>query len=390
MAQSSGYKYPILNSDGSSSSTVADFADTFVRKELFLNAGLWGAGENSGGALGQGTAVLRSSPIQIGLLTNWKQISGSQNGWIATKTDGTLWACGYAANPAGNLGLGNLNNQSSPVQVGLLNNWKLVQCNQTYVAAIKTNGSLWVWGGSGSSGQLGMSNTNSYSSPVQVGSLTDWKQAVISAGASAAIKTDGTIWTWGPGNHGQGNANNYSSPVQLGLLTNWKYVAAGQGFAISLKTDGTLWGWGNNSDGQLGQNNTAQYNSPVQVGSLSTWKTVAAGLYNSAAIKTDGTLWTWGRNSDGQLGDNTIVSKSSPVQIGALTNWKEVSCGYRHISAIKTDGTLWTWGNGAYGALGVGNLTNYSSPVQVGALTSWKQATCGEYNIFAIQSPDLP
>jgi alpha-tubulin suppressor-like RCC1 family protein len=57
------------------------------------------------------------------------------------------------------------------------------------------NSALWSWGYNGSSvlGYIGADT----SSPVQVGALTNWTQADISNNHTTAIKTDGTIWTWG-------------------------------------------------------------------------------------------------------------------------------------------------------------------------------------------------
>jgi hypothetical protein len=119
------------------------------------------------------------------------------------------------------------------------------------------------------------------------------------------------------GQLGQNSTSNYSSPIQVGTLTNWKRVVCSSRGAIAIKTDGTLWTWGYNAMGQLGINNTTNMSSPVQVGTLTNWKSVAGGGH---AIKTDCTLWAWGPNAI-SLGINI----SSPVQVGALTNWKQVS-----------------------------------------------------------------
>ena len=44
---------------------------------------------------------------------------------------------------------------------------------------------------------------------------------------------------------------------------------------IAIKTDGTVWTWGTNDHGKLGQNYTnvtgGDLSSPVQIGSLTTW-----------------------------------------------------------------------------------------------------------------------
>jgi hypothetical protein len=49
----------------------------------------------------------------------------------------------------------------------------------------------------------------------------------------AATKTDGTLWAWGRNNPntwiGNGTNVNYSSPIQIGLLTNWKQIDTSMG-----------------------------------------------------------------------------------------------------------------------------------------------------------------
>ena len=146
------------------------------------------------------------------------------------------------------------------------------------------------------------------------------------------------LWAWGLNNNGQlgnGSITNYSSPIQVGSLTNWKQVSGGYSHTIAVKTDGTLWACGYNRYGQLGNGSITYYSSPIQVGSLTNWKQVSSGYYHTAAIKTDGTLWAWGQNTNGQLGDGTVANKSSPIQVGTLTNWKQVSNGSNHTTAIS-------------------------------------------------------
>jgi len=89
-------------------------------------------------------------------------------------------------------------------------------------------GSLWLWG-SGTSGRLGINSTTPRSSPVQtVSGGTNWNQVSSNSGHTAAIKTDGTLWLWGNGSTGQlgdNTATNKSSPVQtVSAGTNWKQV----------------------------------------------------------------------------------------------------------------------------------------------------------------------
>jgi alpha-tubulin suppressor-like RCC1 family protein len=348
----------------------------------YLNT--WGL--NNQGQLGLGNTTYKSSPNQVGSLTNWLQVgSGGYYHTIAVKTDGTLWAWG--GNGVGQLGTGNTTAYSSPKQVGALTNWASVNCGRTYTMAVKTDGTLWGWG-RGTTGQLGNNNLYSYSSPKQVGALTNWLSVACGAYSTIAVKTNGTLWSWGRNTRGQlalGNTTYYSSPKQVGALTDWLKVFCGYSFTMAIKTNGTLWGWGINNDGNLGIGSSgADIKSPVQVGSLTTWKNVSAGQQDDGAFcvatRTDGTAWSWGYNRQGQLGLNTTnyyATISSPTQIGALTNWSVTASTQGATLAVKTDGTLWSWGLNNYGNLGLGNTTNYSSPKQVGALTNWANPAAG-------------
>ncbi len=59
--------------------------------------------------------------MQVGTLTTWASVIGGAFHTLAIKTDGTLWAWGE--NSSGPLGLGNTVDRSSPVQVGTATNW---------------------------------------------------------------------------------------------------------------------------------------------------------------------------------------------------------------------------------------------------------------------------
>jgi len=367
--------------------TSANSANTGTVMALYGKLFSWGS--NYGGALGDGTATDRSSPVQIGALTTWATPNTSSFCCIATKSDGTLWSWGYNSN--GQLGLGDVVNRSSPVQIGALTNWDKPSGGTYGSACIKTDGTLWTWG-KNNVGQLGLGNTTNRSSPVQVGALTNWTEINCGGEMMVAIN-NGKLFAWGNNSYGRlglGNTTNYSSPVQIGALTTWKKPTAGNetnnGFVLCTKTDGTLWTWGRNNFGQLGLGNTTNYSSPKQIGSLTTWDTPTAGWVSALCTKTDGTLWSWGRNQNGQLGLGNTTNYSSPKQIGSLTNWLIPTAGKRTSLCIKTDGTLWSWGYNNYGVLGLGNAVPFSSPVQVGALSSWIKVSTDASTSIATRS----
>ena len=166
---------------------------------------------------------------------------------------------------------------------------------------------LWLWGDN-ETGALGQNSTVDHSSPVQV-SGNNWDTFSISSGGSTGntfgIKTDGTLWCWGRNYRGSLGLNqvaddsndvHYSSPVQIPGTTWNRFVSGGGDVVIAIKTDGTLWTWGDNVQGQGGLNargrgtGGAARSSPVQVPGT-TWRSGVCSQSSAIYTKTDGTLW---------------------------------------------------------------------------------------------------
>jgi alpha-tubulin suppressor-like RCC1 family protein len=412
---------------------------------------LWTWGNGSSGRLGNAQLTTRSTPVTtFAGGTDWKQVSSGGSHTAAIKTDGTLWTWGIGT--SAQLGTNDTTQRSTPVTTFAGgSSWKQVSSGGTHTAAIKTDGTLWAWG-AGSSGRLGTNDTTNRSTPVTTfAGGTNWKQVSAGGSHTAAIKTDGTLWTWGFGLNGRLGTNDLtdrSTPVTtFAGGTNWKQISSSSRHTAAIKTDGTLWTWGDGTYGRLGTNDTTQRSTPVttfaggsswkQVSSGdfhtvalkddgvnkelfvfgnggngrlgaaesitskdtpvttfaggNNWKQVSCGGSHTTATKTDGTLWTWGSGDTGELGTNDLSSRSTPVTTFAGgTNWKQVSAGIAHIAAIKTDGTLWTWGDGFFGELGTNDTTDRSTPVTTFAGgTDWKQVNCGYFNTIALRDDGI-
>ena len=274
------------------------------------------------------------------------------------------------------------------------------------MAAVKTDGTLWVWGRA-TDGALGQNSTVHRSSPVQIPGTT-WSQnqmASVSVGDRqiAAIKTDGSLYTWGRNDSGilgnntsTGAGGHRSSPIQI--PGTWSIInLSGFNCNAGVKSNGELYTWGSNESGRLGLNqpdNTA-YSSPVQIPGT-TWKTTGASLkmerIGTMAIKTDGSLWLWGANAYGNMGLNqpgggpgNLNSRSSPTQVGSGYTWDAVSAGYRNRMGKTTDGKIWNWGNMA-GYRGDTPTGNPSSPTQIGSDTTWTAISMTYRSSFGIKS----
>jgi len=363
---------------------VTWYGDEVVNADLLTGYGLWNTGQNNYGQLGQNDKTGRSSPVQV--TGDWSVLSNGTMQWqMAIKNNKTLWVWGR--NTYGPLGQNSTTEYSSPVQIPG-NTWGYGMTGNVPGASMvtKTDGTLWVWGNN-EGAQLGLNSVNDdRSSPVQLPGT--WKNAMYSGCQgygqwAVAIKGDGSIWSWGYGNFGQlgnnqsfgtpGNHYRQSSPVQIGTATDWDQVSGGVNQPLAIKTTGALWAWGYNNDGELGLNDATHRSSPCQVGTDTTWSQITNSFLSVQAIKTNGTLWAWGKNQYGQLGQNTAISRSSPTQIGTDTTWHQVRAGNNSMWATKTDGTLWGWGMNQNGPLGLNNETNISSPTQIPG-TNWKAA----------------
>jgi alpha-tubulin suppressor-like RCC1 family protein len=388
-------------------SPEGDLENYFVTEywliDQYVGDELWAWGIGSAGRLGNGVTTGRiSTPVTtFAGGTNWKQVEADFH-VVAIKTDGTLWTWGQPGN--GRLGNGATTGSiSTPVTTfSGGTNWKQVSSGISNTAAIKTDGTLWVWG-SGTFGVLGDAQQSDRSTPVTTFSGgTNWKQVSVGTFYTAAIKTDGTLWTWGYGGSGRlGNASTVSVSTPVTTFaggTNWKQVRAGSNHTAAIKTDGTLWTWGNGGNGRLGNASTVSVSTPVTTFAGGTnWKQVGTFSDTMVSIKTDGTLWTWGYGLNGRLG-NAVISGDTSTPITTFaggTNWKQVSGGGSHTAAIKTDGTLWLWGpGGADGALGNAQVTNRLTPVTTFAGgTNWKQVSSGDsctVAVFSGTTPDLP
>lgn len=289
---------------------------------------LWAWGWNMFGAIGDGTTDnVRNKPVKI--MDGVVSCSAGSEFSAAVKSDGSLWMWG--ANSFGMLGDGTTENRLKPVKI--MNDVLSVSAGDNHTAAITKDGSLWVWG-EGISGQIGDGLEENTLVPVKA--LDDVVSVNVTGGftydsgdklygITAAIKKDGSLWIWGcnsgmfySGILGLGSekaSENKNVPTKL--MDNVKQVALCSEHAAVVKNDGSLWTWGWNLMGELGSGKSGSgtgSNVPVKVMDSGV-SAAAAGLQFTAIIKNDGSLWTCGNNEIGQLGDGTTKNRASFTKI---------------------------------------------------------------------------
>ncbi|MCX6928174.1 MAG: hypothetical protein NT154_33935, partial [Verrucomicrobia bacterium] len=300
----------------------------------------------------------------------------------AVATAAVLLVTGIAVivttSPAGSFGPGGL---KLPVGKGI----PAVSLGERHGLILASDGSLWSWGSDFLGWPvLGLGNVPPQTRLRRIGNETNWISISAAHSHNVAIKSDGTIWTWGANlsiwyDSGTRDKKRVSAsmPVPAASGNDWKQAAAGGVHTVALKNNGTLWAWGNNWAGSLGTGSTNNSGVPVQVGSASNWIKVWAGSLESVALQSDGSLWYWGDNPDPAY-DMHVGMRLVPTRVSPDTNWVYVGFGDNTVFAIKSDGTLWTWGRHAHHYTDSQNPALDATPTRVGTNCDWQSVpACG-------------
>ncbi len=202
-----------------------------------------------------------------------------------------------------------------------------------------------------------------------------WSQISAGVNHTIALQDDGSVWVWGNNNSGQlglGNNISTSTPTKLNIKDVVK-VAAGDENSFILKSDGSLWGAGWNGDGQLGINNLKQDVTVFTRVLGDNYLTVSTSGSHTMAIKKDGTLWAWGWNGVGELGLGPATLGGDvviPQRVGTDNDWADVVTNWDDndgfTMALKKNGNLYSTGTNVFGELGIGGNTNKNTFQLVG------------------------
>lgn len=339
---------------------------------LMTDGTIWASGRNDFGQLGNNDTAGTSALVQTQINSVNAVAAGGAHS-MALKQDGTLWVWGSNINGQMGVSPQTLTRQITPVRLTALSDVRAISAGGSHSLVLKNDGTVWAWGWN-DQGQVGDGTQTDRYTPVQV--LSGVKE--ISAGIhhNLALKTDGTVWAWGDnrwGEIGDGTADfRRLTPVQVVGLSNIIAVGAGGEYSAALRGDGTVWTWGDNQDGELanGQTDGAKHSLPVQVNSLSNISAIMIGSYHGLARSLDGTTWAWGAGYAGQIGNGNTQNQPVPVQITAAAGASLVVTGANSCFMLKPDGSAWDWGANESGQLGLGNNTNRTTPVQINQPTN--------------------
>lgn len=224
----------------------------------------------------------------------------------AVKTDGSLWRYPLLVTVTGDYETGWVYHRDWQSPEKMMDGVAELSAGYQHCLIRKTDGSVWAFGDT-SRGQLGNGVSSLDGSEDPERSWTDSPVKVMDGAAevlaswdfSAAIKTDGSLWVWGD-TFGDSLADSVRSrPYKL--MDGVAGIHRNESYCTIVKTDGSVWVWGEPLESflqEMGLGSCGQ--TPVKTGI--TGAKQAQGQYQGDRygiyyVKTGGSLWFWGTES---------------------------------------------------------------------------------------------
>ena len=360
----------------------------------------WGRGEY--GQLGHGDRCSVAVPTVIDTFEHVeggiKQISLGTSHSAGLTTTGDVYTWGYGGD--GRLGHGSEDDELTPRLLEPLcdKNVEMIVCGELHTAALTAGGEVYSWG-LGKNGRLGHSDSETRLTPLRIESLRNVIITQIACGGlhTSALSNVGDVYTWGRGKDGRLGHGDEIDQLQPTLLTYFQQinvtvgqVLCGGHHSAALSTDGQVFTWGFDDDGRLGHGSPGHQLLPKPVHALTDVIVVeiACGCWHSAALSKSGAVFTWGSCKSGQLGQAHKNSVPAPKVMfhGKGGGVVKVACGTAHTAALCANGDLYTWGKHEHGRLGYKALADQATPKLVTALRGIKlrDITCGVYDTAVI------
>lgn len=256
---------------------------------------VWSWGSDTYGSLGNGREPTQQGiPTPIAGMTDFIEVAGTGNHFLALHKDGTVWSWGD--NRYGQLGYATIKNYSAvPQQVVGLKDIVSVAASLGHSLVLDKQGAVWGFGNNDGM-QLGLSPADNlpHTIPIKILTRDDALRVLATASTSAILTNTGELYYWGAEFFIKDKAQTphiprkylFSLPIADAVMTNIMYV---------LTTDGFVWVQsGNNYVGQLGQGDFQRYEQPVKVKNIGRIKSITAKTSSAIALDEQGRIWQWG------------------------------------------------------------------------------------------------
>lgn len=327
-------------------------------------------GKNSCGQIGNGSIKYTKNPYEI-FIPNFnkddsieKIVAGGNHSLLLSST-GKIFSWG--ANGYGQLGIGNIKDQCIPLELDIScfdlkvgESIQKLKAGAFHSLALTSTGRIFAWGNN-QAGQLGLGNANNETKPSEIQlecfQLKDGEFiSNIKAGGyhSLALTSTGRLFSWGfndQGQLGQGAVEDQYLPSLLKLSNfhlkldeHLKSIKTGIAHCFALTSTGRLFAWGHNLFGQLGIGTTQDQFTPYQLNmdifhlkSDEYIQFILASGGMTMALTSMGRLFAWGYNRNGQIEVDSIQDhlKPFPISLSTLNTHPNTDIQYFYISHIN-------------------------------------------------------
>ncbi|MFN9631551.1 MAG: hypothetical protein ACK59A_15190 [Cyanobacteriota bacterium] len=220
---------------------------------------------------------------------------------------------------------------STPISAATPGRTRFEYGNETAFAALRSDGTVVTWGSPARGGDGGGVDLDRPSDNLTV------TQIYSSSDAFAALRSDGSVVSWGVSYLGGDSSGvDFDGPANNLVATQ---IFSSQGAFAALRSDGSVVTWGNSFFG--GDSSSVDFDGPDNnLKTIQIFSTFAA----FAALRSDGSVVTWGSSVDG--GDASDVDFN-----GQKNNLKvtQIFSSLQSFAALRSNGSVVTWGSQPYG-----------------------------------------
>ncbi|WP_432056153.1 RCC1 domain-containing protein [Streptomyces sp. bgisy022] len=278
---------------------------------------------------------------------------------------------------------------------GLVPGWTdvvSVADNGFSTAAVRADGTVWTYGQNhkGSLGH-GSQERGHLDTPRQVAGITDARSVHHGGSTFFVVRADGSVLAWGSQNIlvNAGRRDGYAGvprPRRVPRADGVHSMAPDSLTAFALRADGRVLGWGINLTDVLGDRNSTRLTRIDGVRGVVSLASTGGAV---VAATADGAVCAWGNNVHGVLGVEPRGGQTGrPVRVPGLKDVVQVAGGNDVAFALDRDGTVRAWGRGVSGTLGDGDVSDHSSarPVKVPGLPAVRRIAAHGFTGYAIDT----
>jgi ABC-type transport system involved in multi-copper enzyme maturation permease subunit len=273
----------------------------------------------------------------------WLDIAGIQRDgslWVSEKPDLRLRVWLKGKMPA--------SESTKLARFGKENDWKNISYYGISPFLLKTNGTLWIWGPNRWYWDKTWPGLHAFQ-PRRLGTNSDWAEMFTDNGLTFLRKTNGEVWTYPALFYTDDTKLVLNEQITLGqaryLPTNhwrsvfWCSAPDSMSFIAGISEDGTF---RELADWQkiLHNSKWGLVNRSIQIGTETNWLMAVSGIKNKAvSLKADGTLWQWKFEKAPDINPQGF----SLNRFSEHSDWVAIASMADGFISLATDGSLWLW-----------------------------------------------